>query len=212
MAWYWKPDHNNKENLTAVNLIIDFNLARRIASEIPGLNPDHIELKNTVTDKDAFIGQIALKLKAEAENKTPFGKLFGETAAQLLAIHLLKNYATITPKIPEIKNGLPKTVLKRITDYIHDHLDQDISLEALSILAGLSSYHFARLFKESTGLAPHQYLVECRMEKAKELLKNTRLNVLQIALSVGYESQSHFTTLFKRHTGSTPTAFRKNWE
>jgi AraC family transcriptional regulator len=87
-------------------------------------------------------------------------------------------------------------------------LNRDISLESLSILASLGRYHFARQCKQSTGLAPHQYVMQCRIDKAKELLKHINLSTTQIALEIGYGSQSHFTTLFRRMVGVTPKEYR----
>jgi AraC family transcriptional regulator len=93
-------------------------------------------------------------------------------------------------------------------DYIQAHLAQDLSLESMATVAAMSAYHFSRLFKQSTGLAPHQYLLTCRIERAKPLLKQGDLTIAQIARIVGFSSQSHFGYHFKRLTGVTPRQFR----
>ena len=209
MAWQWKINVLNNQPVTCANLTIDEKLFEKIAYEAGYFAEHHIELINKIEIQDPFISQLTLELKSEAESETPFGKIFGQTAAQLLAIHLLRKYATITPKVHEHKVGLPRKQLQKVTDYIHDHLDQDISLDSLSMLTGLSSYHFARMFKLSTSLAPHQYVMQCRIDKAKELLECTNFPISQIAFEVGYESQSHLTQLFKRYNGVTPTVYRK---
>ncbi|MBN1377902.1 MAG: helix-turn-helix transcriptional regulator [Gammaproteobacteria bacterium] len=102
----------------------------------------------------------------------------------------------------------PRTQSNCLVDYINENIAEDITLESLSSLTHYSSYHFAHLFKKSFGIAPHQYLIKCRIEKAKQLLKDTNMNIAQITLEIGYENQSHFTKLFKQMVGVTPGAYR----
>lgn len=93
-------------------------------------------------------------------------------------------------------------------DYIDAHLHEDISLDVLAVLTGLTTYHFLRLFKQSTGETPLQFIIRCRMERAKALLA-ARVSVTDVAMDVGYESVSHFITLFKRRTGRTPFEYQR---
>jgi AraC family transcriptional regulator len=99
--------------------------------------------------------------------------------------------------------------LRRVIDYIESHLDQDLSLVKLAAIAQMSPYYFARLFKQSIGAPPHQYLTTCRIEKAKQLLANKDLSILEITQQIGLQSQSHFTNLFRRSVGVTPSAYRE---
>lgn len=100
--------------------------------------------------------------------------------------------------------------MQQALDYIHHNLAEDISLEALAQHVEMSQYHFSRLFKEATGLAPYQFVMRCRVERAKELILHRELNIAEIAYLVGFNSQSNFTQNFKRFTGVTPKQYTAN--
>jgi AraC family transcriptional regulator len=105
--------------------------------------------------------------------------------------------------------GLPQWRLRRAIDYIEANLDQLVTLAGIASAAGLSRMHFAAQFRKSVGQAPHQYLLARRIERAQEMLVRTDLPIVEIALSVGFQAQSHFTTIFKRITGQPPHAWRQ---
>ncbi|MEC4819462.1 MAG: AraC family transcriptional regulator, partial [Scytonema sp. PMC 1069.18] len=91
---------------------------------------------------------------------------------------------------------------------IHNHLDENLTLAELAAIVQMSPHYFASLFKQSTGLAPHQYLTQCRIERAKRLLLHRNLTIVEICHTVGFQNQSHFTKVFRQHTGTTPKAYR----
>jgi transcriptional regulator GlxA family with amidase domain len=99
--------------------------------------------------------------------------------------------------------------LKRVTSYIDQNIDQSLSLECLARAAGLSRMHFASLFRKATGSRPHDYVVRRRVERAQQLLAGSPAPIVEIALTVGFQSQSHFTTVFKRVLGITPHRWRQ---
>src|SRR5215831_19604731 len=105
-------------------------------------------------------------------------------------------------------SGLPGTQLRRVTEFINDNLARALPLAELSAEAHLSQYHFARLFKESTGLPPHRFVVQRRIERARALLLEGHLSIDAIARAVGFRTRSHFSMVFHRHTGSPPTVYR----
>ena len=104
--------------------------------------------------------------------------------------------------------GSPEGKMNSTIDYIHSHLDQDLSLSKLASIAKISLYHFARQFKQTVGAPPHQYVIQCRIERAKQLLTNKDLSITEITQKVGFQSQSHFTSLFRHSVGLTPSAYR----
>lgn len=117
--------------------------------------------------------------------------------------------AGVTGQSPgEVTSGLSPCKLRRTIAYITDHLEQDLSLVTLATVGEMSPAHFARLFKQATGLPPHQYVLMCRMERAKQLLAETDLPLIEIALQVGCADQSHFSALFRAHVTLTPKAYR----
>jgi AraC family transcriptional regulator len=105
-------------------------------------------------------------------------------------------------------SGLPKWRLKRATDYIAAHLAEPISLADIAASTGLARMHFAAQFKVSTGLRPHEYVLRRRIERAQELLATSRMPLSEVAFEVGFKTQTHFTTVFARFVGETPSTWR----
>lgn len=96
-----------------------------------------------------------------------------------------------------------------VIDYIHAHLDSELSISTLARLMQVSPFHFIRLFKRTMGITPHSYIMKQRIERAKVLLKGTNLSVAEIAYDIGFCSQSRFTTVFSQYVQTSPTAYRK---
>jgi len=103
---------------------------------------------------------------------------------------------------------LPACRLRRVTQYIQENLQRELRLAELSALVHMSPYHFARLFRRSTGLPPHRFLVRCRIDEARALLAARTVSIAEISRIVGFRTPSHFTTTFRRITGTTPSAYR----
>lgn len=166
-----------------------------------------VELVPHATIRDPLIQQIGLALKTALATDNCCCRLYAESLFTALSVHLLKYYCARRQPVPQYSYGLPKHKLRRAIDYIHEYMEQDLTLTEIAAVVGLSPYHFAREFKQSTGKPPHQYLVACRVEKAKRLLAQSQLSIAEIACCVGW-SQNHFTRLFRQHTGKTPKAYR----
>ncbi len=169
------------------------------------VNPDRIELiPHFMSEQDALIQGIFSTLRNELESDKIGGSLLIDSLKTALAIHLLRNYCTTKPKLSSYTDGLSKLTLKQVTEYIHNHLHQDVKLVELAAIAQMSPYHFLRLFKQSMGITPHQYILQRRIEKAKYLLQHSELSIADIAVRVGFCDQSHLTRYFKRIVGVTP--------
>jgi len=106
------------------------------------------------------------------------------------------------------RGGLPPRALQRVREFIEAHLEENISIQTLADIAGLSMCHFARAFKQSEGMTPLDYLVQCRVRRAQELLARTDLPLSQIAIAVGFADQSHCARRFREHVGLTPSRYR----
>jgi transcriptional regulator GlxA family with amidase domain len=113
-----------------------------------------------------------------------------------------------TPTLGFKQKGLTCTQLQQVLDYIHTHLDRDLSLTELAEVINISPTHFASLFKQAIDISPHQYVIQQRVEQAKLMLSKTDLAIADIALQVGFSSQSHLNQQFKRLTGMTPKQIR----
>lgn len=109
-------------------------------------------------------------------------------------------------------DGLPKYPLNKAIDYIHAHLEQEIKLLQLANSVGMSQYYFCRLFKQSMGVSPHQYVLRQRVERAKQLLRRQQFSIVDVALQCGFASQSHLNRHFKRIVGVTPLTFLKQYQ
>lgn len=147
---------------------------------------------------------------AEAETGNPNGRLFVESLTLALSIHFVKQYAEESEVLPENRYSLNTRQLRRILDYIEDNLAEEISLEALAQEIGLSKYYFCRLFKQSTGQPPYQYVLQRRLDRAKALLQHGEINIIEVAHFFGFSDQSHFSRLFKKSYGITPGNFLKD--
>jgi len=170
---------------------------------------DRVELIPQFSIVDPTIGHIALALKAEVETGCTTGRLYGESLATALVMRLIQNYSAYKPQILANSNGLTKYQLHQVIDYINTHLEQNISLTQLAKVATISQSHFARLFKQSMGMTPHQYLIQQRVERAKMLLYKRQVPIADIALQCGFANQTHLTKRFRQLIGITPKAYQK---
>ena len=149
-----------------------------------------------------------MALQSEITAGCPSGNVFAESIATALAVRILENYSFTNTNIPESKIELSQQQLQQVIDYINDNLALKLSLETLGSLVHMNSYNFCRWFKQTMGVSPHQYIIQCRIKKAQFLLAHTQLSLVEIALSIGCSSQTNFTVLFRKHMGITPRAYR----
>jgi AraC family transcriptional regulator len=181
---------------------------KQVAGEALAMNPDQLEIRAEFRNRDPQIEAIAMFLLAELKQDNLGGRLYIESLANLLAVQLLRQYSASKPHLPVYEGGLPQHQLRQVLDYIHDHLEQDIKLADLAELLGMSQFHFSYLFKQAIGTSPHQYLLQQRVERAKQLLKQTERSIMEIALECGFNSHSHLSKQFRQLTSITPKAYR----
>ena len=172
------------------------------------LQAEHVTIVPSLAVHDPLLHHIALVLQVALEGEGVAGQLYAKALADALVVHFLRRYAASRPSLGEVTGGLSPYKLRRTTAYIQEHLEQDLSLVTLAAVGQTSPAHFARLFKHATGLAPHQYVITCRMEQAKRLLAETDMPLIEIGAQVGCADQSHFTALFRKHVSLTPKAYR----
>jgi AraC family transcriptional regulator len=168
-----------------------------------------IELIPQLAIDDPVIQQLALALKLEIQTGCMSGKLYGELLGTALAARLVQNYAVSKPLFESKAHGLPQSQLKRVIDYIKANLTKDLSILDLAILTGMSESHFSRSFRQSVGISPYQYLMQQRVERAKQLLEQQSIAISSIALDCGFANQTHLTKVFRQMTGMTPKAYQK---
>lgn len=203
--WRWKEP----KGVDILHLYLKDTFVQEVAMA-NDVNLDRSEILNNLGVRDPQIEYIGLAMKSEIEAGCLAGRLYGESLAIALAVHLLRRYSVFRSPLRDYTGGLPKYKLRQVTKYINDNLEKDLTLANLADFVQMSPYHFARLFKQSTGLAPHQYVIQYRVERAKQLLLRGELSVCEIADAVGFYDQSHLHHHFKRLVGVTPRMFYKN--
>jgi AraC family transcriptional regulator len=138
------------------------------------------------------------------------GRLCAESLANVLVVHLIRQMANgpSTKEFARKPSGrLPRHAMQAVAEYIDAHLDQNFALADLAAVTHVSEFHFARQFKQTTGLSPHQFVIHQRVERAKRLIIGRRLSLAEIAVAVGFYDQAHLTRHFRRLVGVTPTQF-----
>lgn len=169
-----------------------------------------VELIDRVGFEDPSASRIMQLLSMEAERNDSASGLFVEQAIDLLCVQLLRGHSSFGT-LPEFvpRGRLADWQVKRVTTYMRDHLDQDISLEEIAAVVGLSRFHFCTAFRLATGQTPHQWLTALRISRARQLLAEPSVAVTDIALAVGYQTPSAFASSFRRFVHVTPTEFRR---
>jgi len=198
----WEDDDHFLEIRIASHVI------EHVARETLDKQPDKIELLSEFRMRDPQLEMIALMFLNELQQEHSSSKLYIESLTNVLAVHLIRQYGTVKPHLPIFEGGLSQRQLVQVLDYIHDHLEQEIKLANLAALLGMSSFHFSHLFKRSIAITPYQYLLQQRIERAKQLLKYSDRPITDIALQCGFNSHSHLSKQFRQLTGTTPKAYR----
>ena len=194
---------------TGFDLVVcafDSALVSALDSELE-LRPDG-GLRSQANVEDPAAQQLMTLLNADADEGTN-ERLYTEYLAQALAVRMLfLGRGTKPPSNNGRKYGLPKHVLQRVIERMRG-FDSDLSLQALANESGYSRVHFVRMFKAATGSSPHNYLLNLKLERARELLKNPSMSLIDIALDCGFSSHSHMSRLFHKFVGVTPSAYRR---
>lgn len=149
----------------------------------------------------------AVVAELQSEHCTP---MLLETFSLALSMQILRRAANATLKPVQAASGLASHILRRVADYMQAHLHETISLDTLAAVADLSTYHFCRMFKQSSGMPPHRYLAQLRIDRAQELLKQSDTPIGDIAFDTGFGSASQFSHFFRKHAGCTPQEFRRH--
>jgi AraC family transcriptional regulator len=179
-----------------------------VAREALAMNPDRLEFRAESRTRDRQIESIGMMFLAELQQENVGGRLYIESLANILAVHLLRQYSATKPRLTIYEGGLSDRQLLLVLEYIDEYLDRDIKLADLAQLLDISQFHFSHLFKQSIGTSPYQYLLQQRVERAKQLLKQKDRSIMEIALDCGFSSHSHLSKQFRQFTGMTPTAYR----
>ena len=189
-------------------VFVELPVLQRALEEVFGTDATHARLRDASAFNDEALNSL-LGLLREELMRPQASPLFVEAIAQAVAIHLARSYGVTGEESHSSSPSLPGHKLRQITDWIAAHVAEDFNLAQLADQAGLSKFHFQRLFKAATGVSPSRYHINLRMEEARRLLRETRMSVIDVALEVGYTDPSHFARLFRRETGLSPSEYRR---
>lgn len=189
-----------------LHMFLDPAIVDEVAAEI-GAHP--VGLIEGVGIVDPGITDVARQVLGELENPGLGTRLFADTIARALALILVRRHSTASGAAASARVEMTARQLRLTTDFIEAHLDEDLTLESISAAPEMSPFRFARAFRKATGHSPRQYVIARRIERAKELLRATDLEIVDVANRVGFATQSHFTTIFGRRCGTTPRRYRE---
>jgi AraC family transcriptional regulator len=176
----------------------------------PLMRGGQIELAPVFNLEDGQLEHLLRALVAVAQDGSRTDTLMGELLVNAACTRLAKRYAVSKLNAVPRRGGLPEARLKRVLEYIDANLGKNITLSELAGVVNMSLYYFAVLFRQSTGLSPHRYVLNQRVERAKELLRDQKLSVLDVSINVGFEHQNNFARAFRRVIGVSPTQFRRD--
>jgi AraC family transcriptional regulator len=188
-------------------VFVELPLLKRAIQEVFGAKAAQVRLRDLSAFTDPDLSWMMEGVKSELLARRA-SVLRVQGLAQLIAMHLAKNYAEISHGAENTASALPGFKLKQVTDWIETHLDAEFDLDELAAKANLSKFHFHRLFKEATGVSPAKYQLNVRMNEARRRLRETKQSVVAIALDLGFSSPSHFAQAFRRETRLTPSEYR----
>jgi AraC family transcriptional regulator len=200
---------NMREAFDILHVHLPRSALNDVANEI-GVQPvGTLRLPPSENTCDPVVYGLATSLLPALQNEARASALFVESVALALSVHLCEQYGGMNINMRSVRGGLAHWQLKRAQELLLARLDGEISLDELASDCKLSRSHFARAFKLSMGMAPHQWLRLQRVEKAKVLLENSGLSLLEVALACGFVDYSHFSRVFTRDIALTPSQFRK---
>ena len=191
----------------ASNVFLSRHRLQRCADELQGGRPPELLPRLNFNDERLF--SILSLISSEAEQPGPHDRLYVELLIDLLCLQLLREHSAFPITGGYARGGLRSWQVTRITKYMQEHLDEPIALQELADLLGLSRFHFCTAFRRATGRTPHQWLLELRMGRARQLLAEGRLTITDVAMAVGYQTPSAFTHAFRSFFGLPPREFRR---
>jgi AraC family transcriptional regulator len=202
----WEADGSSQSTV----VFLKDALLSRVILENWGADPQRVEIVPQFLVRDPVIQAVVTQLAIEVGDDAQSGLLYGESACEFLAHHLVQRYSTLSKRPVRPFGGLAAHRLKVVRNHIEENLGNPIQLHELAALACVSVRHFERAFRQSLGVPPHRYVLERRVSAARDLLLSCpMLDIEEIARQSGFSSSSHLSSAFARRMGCSPMTFRR---
>lgn len=192
------------DGLHVMTIAISGAALRAAADETAG----EVELRSTDNLVDRRVGALAAAVNAERSAGFSSGRLFLDSIEQALAIALVNGYGVRHQSLSAYQGGLGSARLRRIKELVDAKMEDELSLDEMAQSVELSTAHFARMFRKSTGETPHQFVLRQRVERAKEMLRSANARIIDVAVACGFKTQQHFAQVFRQVCGASPTEYR----
>jgi AraC family transcriptional regulator len=189
-------------------VVVELPILQRAFEEVFGADATQARLQDVSGFTDSTLNSLMEGLHGELMRRRA-SPSFVQGLAQATAVHLARNYATRDKNSRARSPSLPDYKLRRVTDWMAQHVAEEFNLARLAAQAGVSKFHFDRLFKNAMGVSPLRHHMTLRMDEAQRMLRETKKSVLAVALDVGYANPSHFAQVFRRETGLSPSDYRR---
>ena len=201
--WFWT------ECIEVSHTYLSDALMCRVASDVMERSVAEVRLHDLLRAQDPVVTTIADAITTEAQQRGLGGSMYAEALALQLAVHLLRRYAAVTYRDAVVHGALLPSRLRRLNEFIEAHLHENISIEQMAHVVGLGVWTFTKHFKTSTGRAPHEFVMDCRVDRARRLLAQGVLAIKEVAAHAGFSDQAHMTRVFRARLGTTPARLRK---
>ena len=202
--WHWTED------IDVAHVYLSEKLVSNVANEVMDRSVADVRLHDVLKTEDPIVTAAVDTITSEAQQQSMGSALYVESVATQLAVHLLRNYASITLREACGRGHLSPTQARRITEYIDTRLHEPLNLESLATVTGLGVWSFGRRFRHTFGCAPHSYVISRRVERAQRLLTQGIMPVKEIASACGFADQAHMTRVFQVRLHTTPAVLRRN--
>jgi len=226
IEWGSKPSALEKFDYTAGDLAL---CDRHLGEWVGVMNVSHLQLGISdaalMACSDGAYGEVELRpsrkfaesrlsalvgaARAEMDAGFPSGRLFLDSVEQAMAVTLVNGHAVRHRPVQFSRGGLGSARLRRIKELVHAKLEDDLGLDEMAESVGLSTAHFARMFRKSTGQTPHQFVLRQRLARAKAMLRARDARILDVAVACGFKTQQHFAQVFRDVWGVSPTEYRQ---
>lgn len=199
--------YNNSNDIKFVCLFIETQKLQELSKA--EFNKTDLLFKNNISYLSNSISALISKLEAESRNKQ-FGYQFILDCLSIeIAVNMLREMQSNMPGVRELRKYTAKNEINMVIDYLWEHVNKEFSLDKLSKVANLSPYYLVRLFKDNTGKTPYAYYMDIKISKAIEYFKAGKHSITEVSFILGFSSHSHFSSIFKKRVGMTPSAFIK---